>query len=54
MNLHSVLSLRELPNFARFPSAKGIYRRYLKKLAQGTDEELENPEFGPVLGSVLL
>lgn len=28
-------------------SAKGIYRRYLKKLAQGQDEELENPEFDP-------
>lgn len=28
-------------------SAKGIYRRYLKKLAQGTDEDLENPEFDP-------
>jgi len=28
-------------------SAKGIYRRYLKKLAAGTDEDLENPEFDP-------
>jgi len=28
-------------------SAKGIYRRYLKKLAQGTDEDLENPEVDP-------
>ncbi|GKY91232.1 hypothetical protein MPSEU_000095800 [Mayamaea pseudoterrestris] len=26
-------------------SAKGIYRRYLKKLSQGTDEDLESPEF---------
>jgi hypothetical protein len=29
-------------------SAKGIYRRYLKKLAAGIDEELENPEFDPL------
>lgn len=28
-------------------SAKGIYRRWLKKLAQGTEEDLENPEFDP-------
>ena len=28
-------------------SAKGIYRRYLKKLAQGYDEELESPDFDP-------
>lgn len=28
-------------------SAKGMYRRFLKKLAQGTDEDLENPEFDP-------
>ena len=28
-------------------SAKGIYRRYVKKVAQGQDEELENPEFDP-------
>lgn len=28
-------------------SAKGIYRRYLKKVAAGLDEELENPEFDP-------
>lgn len=28
-------------------SAKGIYRRYLKKVAAGTDEDLENPEFDP-------
>jgi len=28
-------------------SAKGIYRRYLKKLALGIDEELESPEFDP-------
>ena len=28
-------------------SAKGIYRRFLKKLAQGVDEDLENPEFDP-------
>lgn len=28
-------------------SAKGIYRRYLKKLAAGIDEELENPEVDP-------
>ena len=28
-------------------SAKGIYRRYLKKIAQGTEEDLENPEFDP-------
>ena len=28
-------------------SAKGIYRRYLKKLAAGTDEDLENPEVDP-------
>lgn len=28
-------------------SAKGIYRRYLKKLQQGTDDDLENPEFDP-------
>jgi hypothetical protein len=26
-------------------SAKGIYRRWLKKLAGGTEEELESPEF---------
>lgn len=28
-------------------SAKGIYRRYLKKLSMGTDEDLENPDFDP-------
>jgi hypothetical protein len=28
-------------------SAKTIYRRYLKKIAQGTDEELEDPNFDP-------
>ncbi len=28
-------------------SAKTMYRRYLKKIAQGQDEELENPEFDP-------
>lgn len=28
-------------------SAKTLYRRYLKKLAQGNDDELENPEFDP-------
>jgi len=28
-------------------SAKTLYRRYLKKLVQGTDEDLENPEFDP-------
>ncbi len=28
-------------------SAKTMYRRYLKKVVQGTDEELENPEFDP-------
>mmetsp|Transcript_3607 Transcript_3607/g.9944 ORF Transcript_3607/g.9944 Transcript_3607/m.9944 type:complete len:2529 (-) Transcript_3607:88-7674(-) len=28
-------------------SAKGIYRRYLKKIAQGVEEDLENPEFDP-------
>jgi hypothetical protein len=28
-------------------SAKGIYRRYLKKLGAGTDEELESPDFDP-------
>jgi len=28
-------------------SAKGIYRRYLKKVNQGQDDELENPEFDP-------
>jgi hypothetical protein len=28
-------------------SAKGIYRRYLKKIAAGDSEELENPEFDP-------
>ena len=28
-------------------SAKTIYRRYLKKVTQGQDEELENPEFDP-------
>jgi len=28
-------------------SAKTIYRRYLKKIAQGTDDDLENPEFDP-------
>lgn len=28
-------------------SAKTIYRRYLKKVAQGSDEDLENPEFDP-------
>jgi len=28
-------------------SAKGIYRRYLKKLAAGTEEDLENPDFDP-------
>ena len=28
-------------------SAKGIYRRYIKKVATGVDEELENPEFDP-------
>ena len=29
-------------------SAKGIYRRYLKKLAQGTEEDLESPDFDPL------
>ena len=28
-------------------SAKGIYRRWLKKLAAGTEEDLENPDFDP-------
>jgi hypothetical protein len=28
-------------------SAKGIYRRYLKKIAAGTEEDIENPEFDP-------
>lgn len=28
-------------------SAKGIYRRYLKKLTQGLDDELESTEFDP-------
>lgn len=28
-------------------SAKGIYRRWLKKLSAGTEEDLENPEFDP-------
>lgn len=28
-------------------SAKTMYRRYLKKLAQGLDDELESPEFDP-------
>jgi hypothetical protein len=28
-------------------SAKTIYRRYLKKIAQGLDDDLENPEFDP-------
>jgi hypothetical protein len=28
-------------------SAKGIYRRYLKKIAAGDSEDLENPEFDP-------
>jgi len=28
-------------------SAKTIYRRYLKKVAQGLDEEIENPDFDP-------
>ena len=28
-------------------SAKTMYRRYLKKVSQGQDEELENPEFDP-------
>jgi len=28
-------------------SAKGIYRRYLKKLAAGTEEDLESPDFDP-------
>lgn len=28
-------------------SAKGIYRRYLKKIAQGVDDDLESPEFDP-------
>jgi hypothetical protein len=28
-------------------SAKTIYRRYLKKLASGADEDLEDPEFDP-------
>ena len=28
-------------------SAKGIYRRYVKKVAAGTEEDLENPEFDP-------
>jgi hypothetical protein len=28
-------------------SAKTIYRRYLKKIAQGLDDELESPEFDP-------
>jgi hypothetical protein len=28
-------------------SAKGIYRRYLKKVAAGDSEDLENPEFDP-------
>lgn len=29
-------------------SAKGIYRRWLKKLAKGDEEDLENPEFDPL------
>lgn len=29
-------------------SAKGIYRRYLKKVAQGTEEDLESPDFDPL------
>ena len=29
-------------------SAKGIYRRWLKKLAQGTEEDLESPDFDPL------
>lgn len=28
-------------------SAKGIYRRYIKKIAQGTEEDLESPDFDP-------
>lgn len=28
-------------------SAKGIYRRYLKKIEAGLDDELESPEFDP-------
>jgi hypothetical protein len=28
-------------------SAKNIYRRYIKKLAAGTEEDLENPEIDP-------
>lgn len=28
-------------------SAKGIYSRYLRKIIQGTDEDIENPEFDP-------
>ena len=28
-------------------SSKGIYRRFLKKIAAGLDDELENPEFDP-------
>lgn len=28
-------------------SAKALYRRYLKKIAQGVDDDLENPEFDP-------
>jgi hypothetical protein len=28
-------------------SAKGIYRRYLKKISQGTEEDLESPDFDP-------
>jgi hypothetical protein len=28
-------------------SAKAIYRRYIKKVAQGLDEELEDPNFDP-------
>ena len=28
-------------------SAKGIYRRYLKKVAQGTEEDIESPDFDP-------
>ena len=28
-------------------SAKAMYRRYLKKIAQGVDEDLEDPEFDP-------
>jgi chromodomain-helicase-DNA-binding protein 7 len=28
-------------------SAKGMYRRYLKKIAAGTDDDLESPDFDP-------